>query len=509
MQLVCLALTTGLLTPNSPPTPRAYDVHAFRQRLELFAPRTAPQRKPAVATVSTSLQASDSEASAKQKILSRSTFDRLLRASELLDDAERIVLSAEDIELALCDMHLQRSQTAPPGIAHPSTFLPAAVYAAQSVDVTELVRETLPRIFEEYPVFTFMADEMLGNDDFYRSVYFGTASEPPSSPSRLSFADLCRRLVASIYVFELLVAMGRDEHRQLATWYEAKLRAARAAAPVPASAGTRSPRDALMGFFLAIKGESVLASINAFEMLRRVSEERRGPEEETPAADTVADTAADADDRAFEVAALSRVLNAIMGLNIFEAVISNLSFAYWPDNARAGMALLLHDNGSFSADGTQDLSADWMRLYLGWNANFVWPSHYCADMMAFTMLVTPSIALGDPAHFQYRRAHTLFWVARSTQLTRLARGPLPHRPEDIPCFRCKQLEPSDDRQPLTSRTARLTRAAGERLAASVGEDVSAQDVWRRLLAGVPEQLRTLARLYHLMPKEGVAKLRLL
>ena len=123
--------------------------------------------------------------------------------------------------------------------------------------------------------------------------------------------------------------------------------------------------------------------------------------------------------------------------------------------------------------------------------------------------LAPSIALGDPAHFQYRRAHSLFWVARSTQLTRLARGPLPHEPDDIPCFRCKQLEPLDDRQPLTSRTARLTRAAGERLAASVGEDVSGREVWWRLLADVPAQLRTLARLYQLMPKEGVAKLRLL
>ena len=108
-----------------------------------------------------------------------------------------------------------------------------------------------------------------------------------------------------------------------------------------------------------------------------------------------------------------------------------------------------------------------------------------------------------------RRAHTLFWTARSTQLTRLAAGPLPHEPDDIPCFRCRQLEPVSDRQPLTSRTAVRTRAAGERLAARAGHDVSGAAVWPRLLAELPKQMGSLARLYELMPKEGPAKLRLL
>ena len=448
MQLVCLALTTGLLTPNSLPTPRAYDVHAFRQRLELFAPRTAPQRKPAIATVSTSLQASDSEASAKQKILSRSTFDRLLRASELLDDAERIVLSAEDIELASATC-TALANSAP--LHRPPKYLsPGSWYAAQS-GRDELVRETLPRIFEEYPVFTFMADEMLGNDDFYRSVYFGTASEPPSSPSRLSFADLCRRLVASIYVFELLVAMGRDEHRRLFTWYEAKLRAALP----PSLCRTRSPRDALGPFWRLRASRCSRRSTHSRccgGSARSAVAPRRRRQPPTPSP-TPPPTPTIARSRSPRQVAYSTRSWA----STSSRRSSPTSAALARQCARRHGAIA-HDNGSFSADGTQDLSADWMRLYLGWNANFVWPSHYCADM-AFTMLVTPSIALGDPAHFQYRRAHTLFWVARSTQLTRLARGPL-HRPEDIPCFRCKQLEPSDDRQPLTSRTARLTRAAG-------------------------------------------------
>ena len=115
------------------------------------------------------------------------------------------------------------------------------------------------------------------------------------------------------------------------------------------------------------------------------------------------------------MSALSDVLNAIMSLNIFEAsdanpdpdpkpkpkpkpspnpnifeaVLSNLSFAFWPDNARAGMALLEAPAGAFRQDGTQALSSDWFKLYLAWNANFIWPSHYCADMMCLTMLPNP------------------------------------------------------------------------------------------------------------------------
>jgi len=80
-----------------------------------------------------------------------------------------------------------------------------------------------------------------------------------------------------------------------------------------------------------------------------------------------------------------------MRLNICEAVISNLSFAFWPDNARAGMALLLAPLGAFRAGGQQDLSPEWIRLYLAWNANFIWPSHSCPDMMCFTMLAMTAL----------------------------------------------------------------------------------------------------------------------
>ena len=98
-----------------------------------------------------------------------------------------------------------------------------------------------------------------------------------------------------------------------------------------------------------------------------------------------------------------------------QAVLSNLSFAFWPDNARAGMALLEAPAGAFRQDGTQALSPEWFKLYLAWNANFIWPSHYCADMMCFTMLAMPTIALGSPEAFQYNRAHSLFWVAQPAQ----------------------------------------------------------------------------------------------
>merc|ERR1711971_1427757 len=135
----------------------------------------------------------------------------------------------------------------------------------------------------------------------------------------------------------------------------------------------RSVRDAFMGFWLNLKGESVLASINTFEMMQRVVDE-------------------DAQNAQEQVCMLSRRLKAIMNLNIFEAVLSNLSFAFWPDNARAGMALLLTPQGDFRSDLTQSLDKDWFDLYLAWNANFIWPSHYCADMMCFTMLMTPTIS---------------------------------------------------------------------------------------------------------------------
>ena len=67
-----------------------------------------------------------------------------------------------------------------------------------------------------------------------------------------------------------------------------------------------------------------------------------------------------------------------------------------------------------------------------------------------------------------------------------------------------------DRQPITSRTALLTRAAGEQLAAAAGEDVSSDDAWWLLLARVvPQQVRSVAALYQLMPKQSLTKLKLL
>ena len=120
--------------------------------------------------------------------------------------------------------------------------------------------------------------------------------------------------------------------------------------------------------------------------------------------------------------------------------------------------------------------------------------------------------------------HVRFQVVRSSQLTRLARaaerderrrrrgdGAATAADEQIPCFHCRQLEPLDDRQPLTSRTAALTRRAGEALAAAAGDDVGeGSGVWWRLATQVaPQQLRSLARIYRRMPKRGPFKLRLL
>ena len=239
--------------------------------------------------------------------------EELLAASQLLDDGGRVELTRADIDLALADMHLQMPSGVQPVVGHPSSLLPASLYAAPSVDVTELVRSTLPRVLEAHPIMRSMAEETLGNDAFYKSVYFG-AEDAADAPASLSFAQLCRRLVASVYVFEELIALDRDAHAVLARWYETLYaeRGAAAAAAAAAAAGggaprlPRSARDALMGFFLALKGESVLASINGFEMMRRASSRATNAAEAGSA------------QHGEEVSALSDVLNAIMSLNIFE-----------------------------------------------------------------------------------------------------------------------------------------------------------------------------------------------
>ena len=415
-----------------------------------------------------------------------SVYGKLLTASRLLDPDGRATLSHVDINTALDDMHLEGTSFAP------------AVVAGEVVDVTELVTATLPTVLAAHPAFLYMAEQTVGNDDFFESVYFGTE---PRGPDALDFCALSRRLVASIYLFELLLAQDRDAHRSLAQHYENRYAEAvelRAASP-ESYAAPRSVRDVLMRFFLAVKGESVLASINSFESMRRAA----------------------AVNDATEVSRLSGVANGIMDLNLLEAILSNLSFAYWPDNARAGMALLLSPLPPFGADLSQPLDKDWFELYLAWNANFIWPSHENDDMMCFSMLLAPTISLGSPTTFQYLRAHSLFWVVRSTQLTRMRRdaeraaaaagGEQPEASEQVRCFRCRQLEPMDDRQPLTSRTAVRTRASGEALARARGEDVSeGSGVWWRLFTQVvPQQARSLVSVYRAMPKASPTKLRLL
>ena len=75
---------------------------------------------------------------------------------------------------------------------------------------------------------------------------------------------------------------------------------------------------------------------------------------------------------------------------------------------------------------------------------------------------------------------------------------------------CRQLEPLDDRQPLTSRTAVRTRAAGEALLDAAGDDdLAARGVGRLLLDAAPRQLASIARLYARAPKASPTKLRLL
>jgi hypothetical protein len=432
-----------------------------------------------------------------------SNLDALLYVSELRQPDGRVLLTRLDIQTALAEMHIDDKQPWLEGVEHPTTFIPEHLYVSDSaIDVSELVTSSLQQVLTQHPTFDFMASEVVGNDEWYSSVYFGLSERDASS---ISFPQLCRRLVASVYVFERLLEMDRACHRQLAAWYEARLADARQTGSGQrqlrwqgrsghsgSKSGASSLRERFVGAWLNLKGESVLASINAFEELRR---------------------------RPDKASELSDLLNALMAANIFEAIVANLSFAFWPDNARAGLALLLHLTrrpAQYSTSLSQpSLSREWFSLYLTWNANFIWPSHYTADMMCFSMLVAPRIALGAPADFGYQRAHSLFWVVRSNQLSRLQRadadaGPDTERAKELPCFRCRPLEPLSDRQPLTTRTAVRTRASGEHLAASVDEDVSDATIWWRLLLEIaPKQLGSLARLYARMPKSSPTKLRLL
>ena len=80
--------------------------------------------------------------------------EQLLAASELLEDDGHVTLSRDDIETALADMHLQRPLQ--PMAGHPSEFLPASLYAATSVDATDLVISVFPRVLEAHPIFRFM-----------------------------------------------------------------------------------------------------------------------------------------------------------------------------------------------------------------------------------------------------------------------------------------------------------------------------------------------------------------
>ena len=293
MALPCLVLVTAAaLLPGA----------AHRQGS--VTPRTVPPQAVAPAMASVLSEAVSARSSR--------CHEELLAASQLLDDDGRVELTRADIDLALADMHLQLPPGVQPVAGHPSSLLPASLYAAPSVDVTELVRSTLPRVLEAHPIMRSMAEETLGNDAFYKSVYFG-AEDAADAPASLSFAQLCRRLVASVYVFEELIALDRDAHAVLARWYETLYAERGAAAAAAAAAGggagprlPRSARDALMGFFLALKGESVLASINGFEMMRRASSRATNAAEAGSA------------QHGEEVSALSDVLNAIMSLNIFE-----------------------------------------------------------------------------------------------------------------------------------------------------------------------------------------------
>ena len=179
MPLPCLVLVTAAaLFPGAAPRPGRVTWPDVSVR-----PRAVPPQAVAPAVESVLSDAVSAR--------SRRCHEELLAASQLLDDAGRVELTRADIDLALADMHLQMPSDARPVRGHPSGLLPESLYAAPTVDVTELVRSSFLRVLEAHPIFRFMAEETLGNDAFYESVYFG-AEDAATAPASLSFAQLCR-----------------------------------------------------------------------------------------------------------------------------------------------------------------------------------------------------------------------------------------------------------------------------------------------------------------------------
>ena len=178
MPLPCLVLVTAAaLFPGAAPRPGRVTWP------DVSRPRAVPPQAVAPAV--------ESVLSDTVSARSRRCHEELLAASQLLDDAGRVELTRADIDLALADMHLQMPSDARPVRGHPSGLLPESLYAAPTVDVTELVRSSFLRVLEAHPIFRFMAEETLGNDAFYESVYFG-AEDAATAPASLSFAQLCR-----------------------------------------------------------------------------------------------------------------------------------------------------------------------------------------------------------------------------------------------------------------------------------------------------------------------------
>ena len=139
MPLPCLVLVTAAAPfPGAAPRPGSVTWPDVSVR-----PRAVPPRAVAPAVESVLSDALSAR--------SRRCHEELLAASQLLDDAGRVELTRADIDLALADMHLQMpSDTQLHG--HPSSFLPASLYAAPTVDVTELVRSSFLRVMEAHPI---------------------------------------------------------------------------------------------------------------------------------------------------------------------------------------------------------------------------------------------------------------------------------------------------------------------------------------------------------------------
>ena len=128
-----------------------------------------------------------------------------------------------------------------------------------------------------------------------------------------------------------------------------------------------------------------------------------------------------------------------LSLNILEAVAADKLFYKIPDNAKAGMALILNPVGKVTASPIRDkgkmysdnsrvkflMPGSWADLYVSWNLNFV--SKFSNPHQVFAKLLQPSVFCAQPDDFIYPRALSLLVTVQSFMLDMLTHRSIPNK----------------------------------------------------------------------------------